>query len=184
MLPPLAVASRCITDIILIAPTQQSLAHVHQSTIGGTGPDKQASVSPGERAMSVVRTATDDRISAWLPVGLRAVAVLALVPAGLMKFIDYGPQTARFVELGVPAADVMVVVVGLVELVAALGLAFGVASRSAAFVSVQVMLAAIFFVGVVPSNAIVLLTCLGIMVLGPGHYAVWDGEVDWLGGPW
>lgn len=135
--------------------------------------------------MSVVRTVrtavNGDRLSAWIPVVLRAVAGVAVGPAGLMKLLAYDTQVARFIALGVPAPEAMVVLVGVVELVAALGLAVGFASRVAAVVAVQVMLAAIVFAGVAPSNAIVLAICLGIVVLGPGQYTVRELSFDWVG---
>lgn len=135
--------------------------------------------------MSVVRAvtaaATGDGMIRWVPVALRAVVAVALLPAALVKFLDYGSRAARFADLGVPAADATVVVVGVVELAAALALVFGVASRAAALAVVAVMLGAVAFVGVVPSNAVVLLASLGVLALGPGRYAVWKLDSGLLG---
>lgn len=131
--------------------------------------------------MSVGRTVVGEGVSQWLPVGFRAVAAAALFPAALVKFVDYGSQAAEFQELGVPAAAVMVVFVGITELVTALALAFGVASRAAAVVAVVVMAGAISFAGLVPSNAIVLFVCLGVVAFGPGRYTVWNPETELLG---
>lgn len=133
--------------------------------------------------MSVVRAATaavPDDVSQWLPVVLRGVLAAALLPAALEKFVDYGPQAIMFAELGVPAADVTVLLVGVVELATALALAFGIASRVAALTVVPVMLVAIALVGVVPSNAVVLLASLGVVAVGPGRYAAWDPDPELL----
>lgn len=131
--------------------------------------------------MNALGTATDHGVVPWLPVGLRAVAAAALLPAGLVKFLDYGARAATFAELGVPAPELLVLVVGAVELVAALALAFGVGSRLAGLAVVPVMLGAIATVGVVPSNAVVLVSCLGIVALGPGPYTLRDDQKGPLG---
>lgn len=130
---------------------------------------------------AVRASVTGDGVTQWLPVVLRAVAATVLLPAALIKFVYYSQRAARFAELGVPAADVMVVFVGVVELVTALALVFGVLSRVAALGVVVVMLVAISFVGVVPSNAVVLLAALGVVALGPGKYAAWRPESDLFG---
>lgn len=128
----------------------------------------------------ITQIVTGDIPANWLPVGFRAVAVIPLLIAGSTKVLDHGSQAARFTELGVPMADVMVVLVGILELATACSLAIGVASRLAGLVAAQIMLAAIWFAGVVPSNAIVLLACFGIVVLGPGHYTAWNAETKVL----
>lgn len=125
---------------------------------------------------TVGSTLTDDG-SQWLPVVLRGVAAVVLLPAALEKFLGYGTQSDVFVALGVPMADITVLVVGIVELVVGLALVFGVLSRLAAVTAVVVMVAAITFVGIVPSNAVVLLAGLGIIVLGPGRYTGWNPEL-------
>lgn len=131
--------------------------------------------------MNVRHTDTDDTVVGWLAVGLRVVTVGALLPAGILKFLNYDSQANKFTELGVPQPELLLVVVGAVELLIAVALAVGVASRTAAALSVLVMLGAIWFVGVVPSNAIVLLASVGILALGPGYYAVWTPESELLG---
>lgn len=135
--------------------------------------------------MSVVRSlrasVTGDVVTQWLPVGLRAVAAVVLLPAGLVKIVRYGPQAARFAELGVPSPAATLVVVAVVELVTALALVFGAASRLAALVVVTLMVGTVAFVGVVPSNSVLLLASCGIVALGPGNYAVWTPGAELLG---
>jgi uncharacterized membrane protein YphA (DoxX/SURF4 family) len=136
-------------------------------------------------AVRSVRSAvTGDGVSQWLPVGLRVVAAAILMPAGLLKFVDFGPQATRFAAFGIPAAEVMVVFVGVLEVVTALALAFGAASRVAGLVVVPIMLATFPLVGAVPSNVAVLLASLGVVALGPGRYALWDPESELLGRLW
>lgn len=136
--------------------------------------------------MSVVRSASDssagDIVRGWLPVGLRALAVVMLLPAGAMKFLQYGARVAFFTHLGIPAASTMVVVVGVVELAAAVAFALGAASRLAALAVVPVMVTAMAVHAVAPSNVAVVLASVGIVALGPGRFALRpeSGPVDWL----
>jgi putative oxidoreductase len=115
-------------------------------------------------------------LGAWLPVCLRVVVVVLVVPAAALKFVDYGGQAAFFAEIGVPLPAVTVLVVGAVQLCVAAAVALGVASRLAALVMVPIMVTAMTLYAVVPSNAAVLLASLGVVALGPGKFALWDAD--------
>lgn len=127
--------------------------------------------------MSEARSAVDQSgggVRGWLPVGLRLVVALVVAPAGALKFLDYGSEVAAFASYGVPVAEWVVPVVGVVELVAAVAIALGVAPRVAALALVPVMVVAMALSAVVPSNAVVLLGCVGVVALGPGKFTVWE----------
>ena len=97
----------------------------------------------------------------WLPVVLRAVVVLFLVPGGALKFVDYAGQASFFASLGIPAAELTVIVVGLLELGAAVMIATGTAGRVGAVVVIPIMVTAIALAGPELSNVAVLVGCLG-----------------------
>lgn len=115
---------------------------------------------------------------ALILVVFRAVAALLLAPSAVLKLVDHGARAAFFAELGVPAPAVTVVLVAVVELVAAVLLATGVQARAGAVAAIPVMLVAMGLVGVVATNAAVLVACVGVVALGPGPYALRDGETD------
>jgi len=118
----------------------------------------------------------------WLPVGLRSVVALVVAPAGALKYLDYGSEVAAFASYGVPATELVVPAVAVVELVAAIAIALGIAPRIAALALIPVMVAAMVLYAVVPSNSVVLLGCVGILALGPGKFAVWDPESEGTNG--
>jgi uncharacterized membrane protein YphA (DoxX/SURF4 family) len=130
---------------------------------------------------STTGSATGGALRAWLPVCLRAVVVAMVLPAAATKLVDYEGQAAFFAEIGVPAADVTVLVVAAVQLVAVAALLFGVATRLAALALVPVMLTAMALHAVVFSNVAVLLGSVAIAVLGPGKYARWELDGETLG---
>jgi len=114
----------------------------------------------------------------WVPVCLRAMVVIMVFPAAAMKVLDYDGQAAFFAEIGVPAAEVTVLLVAAVQLVAVAALVVGVASRLAALVLVPVMVTAMGLYAVVPSNVAVLVGSVGIVVLGSGRYARWRLDTE------
>jgi putative oxidoreductase len=84
-----------------------------------------------------------------------AAAVLALrlaaggvfVAFGLGKFINHSSELASFKTYGLPAPELLVVVIGAVELVGGLALMAGRLTRLAALVLAGDMVAAIIFSG-------------------------------------
>lgn len=128
--------------------------------------------------MSVVRSVTERASGAdprrWLPLVFRATVVAMVLPAGLIKLVRYDARLAVFAELGVPAPELMVGFVGVVEVLTAVAILFGVATRLAALVVVPVMVTAMWFAGLVPTNLTVLVASAGIVALGPGRYALWE----------
>ncbi|WP_435157712.1 DoxX family protein [Haladaptatus sp. DFWS20] len=112
----------------------------------------------------------------WLPLLLRIlVAAIVTLPA-VGKFLDYGGQVEFFASLGIPAPEILVLVVGTIEAVSVLMLLLGIAGRVAALALVGVMLVAIITAGVNPLNLTVLLASVGILYLGTGPYSLWEPE--------
>lgn len=115
-----------------------------------------------------------------VPVVFRAVAALLLAPSAVLKLVAHSKRAAVFADLGVPAPEVTVVVVGLLELLAAVLIATGTEGRVGALVGVPIMIAAIGFAGLMVTNIAVLVACVGIVGLGPGRYTLRDPERDLL----
>lgn len=112
----------------------------------------------------------------WLPVGLRVLAILLVVPPAVSKFLAYGTQVAQFEMWGVPAPAISVLVAGVIELLAVIAFVLGAAGRVAALGLASVMVVAMLTAGMNPLNALVLLSAIGIIVLGTGRFSVWMPE--------
>jgi uncharacterized membrane protein YphA (DoxX/SURF4 family) len=104
------------------------------------------------------------------------VVVLVLTPAAVLKFVDYSGQAAAFADYGIPAPEITVLLVGAVQIPAAIMIASGAAGRLGAVIVVPIMIVAMLTAGVAPSNTIVLLGCLGIVVFGTGKFTLWKPE--------
>ncbi|GEM_PF-1497827 len=109
----------------------------------------------------------------WLPLALRGLVVLLLGPAAVLKFVDHSGEAANFAEWGIPAPEITVLLVGAIQLPAALMIALGIAGRLAALVVIPIMVTAMVTAGVVVTNVLVLAGCLGIVVFGTGRYTLW-----------
>jgi len=110
----------------------------------------------------------------WIPVLLRAVVSLFLIPGSAMKFADYAGQVGFFTELGIPVPGATVLLVGLVESGAAVTIITGTAGRVGAVVVIPIMLTAIVLSGPAVSNVAVLVGRIGIALLGTGRYSLWN----------
>lgn len=112
-----------------------------------------------------------DRLREWGPIPLRIFLVVLVVP-GSQKLLNYGSQVDFFAELGIPAPELLVPLVGVIELTAATLIAFGIAGRLGAALMVPVMLVAMATAEVNAFNTAVLVASLGILVVGTGRYSV------------
>lgn len=119
-------------------------------------------------------TVGDDIAGGWLPVVLRGLVVLILTPPAVGKFIYYSDRAANFAEYGIPAPEITVLLVGVLQLLAVVSIAFGAAGRLGALSMVPVMVTAMVVQFVNPFNTIVLVGCLGIILLGTGNYSLWE----------
>ena len=117
------------------------------------------------------------RARRWLPLALRAGIAPVLVAAAVVKVANYGHRVDSFASHGIPAPEVMVPLVALVELAAAVSIGLGIAGRLGAAVVLPVMVTAMVTVRVGPLNVFVLVGCLGIVLLGTGRYSLWDPEL-------
>jgi len=119
-------------------------------------------------------TVGDDIAGGWLPVLLRGLVVLILTPPAVSKFLRYSDRAANFAQYGIPAPEITVLLVGVAQLFAVVTIAAGAAGRLGALVTVPVMLTAMAVDAVNVFNALVLVGCVGIVLLGTGTYSVWE----------
>ena len=107
----------------------------------------------------------------WAPIPLRLLFI-AMVGPGSIKLLDYSSQVDFFTELGIPAPEVLVPVVGVIELTAVVLVVFGIAGRLGAALVVPIMLTAMATAEVNVLNTALLVAALGILLLGTGRYTV------------
>ncbi len=118
---------------------------------------------------------------------LRVAAGGVFVVFGVGKFVNHGAELASFKTYGLPAPELFVVVIGVVELVGGMLLIAGILTRPVALVLAGDMLGAIVVSGLA-NGEIVSLTlapaqlaiCLLLMRTGPGIWSL-DGRVAALG---
>jgi putative oxidoreductase len=90
----------------------------------------------------------------------RALLVLRLLSGGVFvvfgigKFVNHASELASFKSYGLPAPEIFVVVIGLVELVGGLLLIIGVLTRPAALVLAGDMIGAIVVSGIAKGELI------------------------------
>lgn len=118
----------------------------------------------------------NQKLKSWVPVPLRALLGLILGVAGLDKFVRYSQEVTAFTSYGIPTPELMVPIVGIIELVAAILIAFGIAGRVGAVITVPVMITAIATAGVAGTNVFVLLGAIAILLLGTGRYSFMTEE--------
>jgi putative oxidoreductase len=101
------------------------------------------------------------------------------VAFGVGKFINHGSELASFKAYGLPAPEVFVVVIGVIELVGGLLLALGVLTRPAALVLAGDMVGAIVVSGIAMGEMVSLtlapaqlVAMLVLLWTGPGAYSV------------
>lgn len=83
----------------------------------------------------------------WTPVVLRYGVIGLVAPPGLGKFLTYSDSVAFFTALSIPSPEIMVPVVGAVELGAVTLLLLDKARRLAAFALLPVMAVALWTAG-------------------------------------
>jgi putative oxidoreductase len=120
-------------------------------------------------------------ITRWLPVVLRAAAVYVLFEPALNKFRSTEAMVGFFGSLGIPSPEIMVLLVGVVEVSAVILFATGILGRVIAVPLSVVMIVAMATAGVNQNNIIVLVSSLGILALGTGALSLWQPEGDLLG---
>jgi putative oxidoreductase len=110
---------------------------------------------------------------------LRLAAGGVFVAFGAGKFVNHTSELASFKAYGLPAPEVLVVVIGVIELTGGVLLMIGVLTRPAALALAGDMVAAIIVSGVAKGEAISLtlapaelLAMLVLLWTGPGAYAL------------
>lgn len=111
--------------------------------------------------------------------GLRLLAGGVFVAFGAGKFVNHASELASFKTYGLPAPDVFVVVIGVIEVIGGLLLITGILTRLAALVLAGDMVVAIVVSGIINGEAISLtlapaelLANLILLWIGPGAYSV------------
>jgi putative oxidoreductase len=115
----------------------------------------------------------------------RALLVLRLAAGGVFvafgagKFVNHASELASFKTYGLPAPEVLVVVIGVVELVGGVLLIAGILTRAAALALAGDMVAAIIVSGIAKGEAISLtlapaelLAMLVLLWTGPGAHSL------------
>jgi len=110
----------------------------------------------------------------WLPVLFRVVAVTVTVYPAVRKFVEYSPRVERFAAYGMPWPEATVPLTGVVELVAIESIGAGLAGRLGAGMLVVGMLVALVAAGPNPAILLVLVSSVGVALLGTGPYSYWD----------
>ncbi len=120
-------------------------------------------------------------LAKWLPLPLRAVVIALVLTPAVRRFTDYELMVRFFGDRGIPAPEVTVALVGVVEVAAVVLLALGIVGRLIAVPLAADMVMAMAMTGITTDNAVVLLASLGIIVLGTGALSPWQPEGKLLG---
>jgi uncharacterized membrane protein YphA (DoxX/SURF4 family) len=127
----------------------------------------------------------------------RALLVLRLLAGGVLvvfgagKFVNHATELASFRTYGLPAPEVFVVVVGVIELVGGALLIAGVLVRPAALILAGNMVGAIIVSGIAKGEPISLtlapaelVAMLVLLWFGPGAHALGNGLSRRPAGPY
>jgi putative oxidoreductase len=110
---------------------------------------------------------------------LRLFAGGLFVAFGLGKFVNHASELASFKTYGLPAPEIFVLVIGLIEVVGGLSLITGVLTRPAALVLAGDMIGAIVVSGIARGEPISLtlapaelVAMIVLLWTGPGRYVI------------
>jgi putative oxidoreductase len=122
---------------------------------------------------------------------LRLLSGGVFVAFGLGKFVNHASELASFKTYGLPAPDVFVIVIGLIELIGGLLLIVGTLTRPAALVLAANMVGAIVVSGVSRGELISLtlapaelVAMLVLLWAGSGAYALTPSPPAAISGRW
>lgn len=113
----------------------------------------------------------------WLPVVLRVIAVTLTAYPAVRKFTEYSARVEAFTGYGIPWPELAVPLTGVVELVAIVLIAVGLAGRLGAGMLAVGMLVVAVTAGPNPFSVAVLAASAGLLVFGTGPYSYWDPTV-------
>lgn len=115
---------------------------------------------------------------AWAPLVARIALAVVFVPAGIGKFVNHDDYITRFERWGFGSLSSEIsILVGIVEIIGGLLLAFGVVPRAAALMLIGNMIGALVTAGRVDGGEniwfpLVLVAVLSLVVVqGAGSYA-------------
>jgi uncharacterized membrane protein YphA (DoxX/SURF4 family) len=104
----------------------------------------------------------------------RVVAVTVTIYPAFRKFFEYSYRVGEFESYGMPFPELAVPVTGVIEIVAMVSIALGIAGRLGGSALAAGMVVAIVAAGPNPASVLVLLASAGIAALGTGPYSYWD----------
>lgn len=105
---------------------------------------------------------------------LRVLAVTVTLHPAARKFFEYSYRVEEFSSYGMPFPELAVPVTGVIEILAIVSIALGIAGRLGGSALAVGMVVAIVAAGPNPASVLVLLASAGITVLGTGPYSYWD----------
>lgn len=115
--------------------------------------------------MADVSVPSWSQVRTQLPAFLRVVIAGLLIGPGISKLLTYERSVRFFASLGIPAPDVLVVVVGVLELLAAGLLLVHRVPRIAALLTIPMMVVAVVTAGPSWQNIGALVAALGVIGL-------------------
>ncbi len=131
----------------------------------------------------LVKWLLDPGRPSWAPLVARLALAVVFVPAGIGKFVNHDDYITRFERWGFGSLSSQIsILVGVVEVLGGLLLAFGVAPRPVALVLTANMIGALATAGRVDGGSdiwlpLVLIVVLGLVVaLGAGRFALQSGS--------
>lgn len=117
-------------------------------------------------------------VGRWLPAVCRGVAVSLTAYPAARKFLQYGGRVEQFAAWGFPLPELAVLFSGVVEVVAIVSLAFGIAGRFGAVTLGATMIVALLTAGPNIFIGLVLASCVVVTIFGTGPYSYWDPTVS------
>ena len=131
----------------------------------------------------LVKWLLDPGRPSWAPLVARLVLAVVFVPAGIGKFVNHDDYITRFERWGFGSLSSQIsILVGVVEVLGGLLLAFGGAPRPVALVLMANMIGALATAGRVDGGSdiwlpLVLIVVLALVVaLGAGRFALQSGS--------
>lgn len=131
----------------------------------------------------LVKWLLDPGRPSWAPLAARLALAVVFVPAGIGKFVNHDDYITRFERWGFGSLSSQIsILVGVVEVLGGLLLAFGVAPRPVALVLIANMIGALATAGRVDGGSdiwlpLVLIVVLALVVaLGAGRFALQSGS--------
>jgi len=144
-------------------------------------------VDPASEGYRRARSLARKALLSWVPMPARAVTVLFLVAEVSRNAVRLPGQAILFRQAGLPFGERAVEIFLILEGLAALLIALGIAGRAAAFMLLFPIGFTIVAAGLTPEARLLLSGVLTVLILGTGRFSPWQPEdrifTRRLGGP-